>query len=80
MISLLSLLENYGGGKYELPPDHKAAIKVPKGGSCCINCKYWSDGENKCQNTYYQQWTNGDGEIPQAPDEFCSDWYEPKGI
>ena len=80
MISLFSLLENYGGGKFELPPDHKAAIRVPKGGSCCMNCKYWNDSNKKCQNTYYQQWSETDGEIPFSPDEYCSDWFEPKGV
>ena len=63
-------------GKPEYPADHKAAMRVTKGGSCCANCKFW-DGED-CENKYYRKWNNGSGEIPVKPDEFCSDWWEPK--
>lgn len=59
---------------FELPPDHKPAIKVPKGGSSCSTCKFWKGTE--CGNEYYIKW-NGSGQIPVPPDEFCSDWYEP---
>lgn len=78
MIKLANLIENYGGGKYELPPEHKAGMKIPKGGSSCISCKYWNNSDSKCNNTYYQQWSETDGEIPFDPNEYCSDWYEPK--
>lgn len=63
-------------GKFELPPDHKPAMKVAKGGSCCANCKFW-DGED-CENKYYRQWNNGSGEIPEDPNSYCSDWWMPK--
>lgn len=66
-------------GKFELPSDHIPAIKVPKGGSCCANCKYGSvddQGKGHCANEYFQKW-NGSDELPAPPDEFCSDWYEP---
>ena len=78
MISLIKLLlENYGGkGKFQLPPEHEAAIRVPKGGSSCSSCKYWNG--SKCSSTYYQEWSGNNGEIPFSPDEYCSDWYEPK--
>jgi hypothetical protein len=69
------LSEDYGGNQFELPTNHLAAVKVPKGGSSCANCRYW-DGK-LCTNGYYKKW-NGDGNIPVNPDEFCSDWWEPK--
>lgn len=77
-MKLIDLLkESYGGGKYELPDSHKAAMKVPNGGACCANCSWW-DSENKhCDNKYYEQWS-GSKEIPYKPEEFCSDWWQPK--
>jgi hypothetical protein len=62
-------------GKPEYPADHKPAMVVPKGGSCCLNCEYWNG--KMCENEYYIKW-NGSGSIPTEPDKFCSDWYEPK--
>jgi hypothetical protein len=50
---------------------------VPKGGSCCMNCKFWDSDKGECINKLYIKW-NGDGKIPKPPDEFCSDWWEPK--
>jgi len=81
MIKLADLLrEEYGGGKYELPSDHLAGIRVPKGGACCANCNYWNVGapgeKGHCANKQYQQWA-GTSEIPAPPDEYCSDWWEP---
>lgn len=81
MIKLIDLLEEYGGGDYALPKDHKAGLRVPKGGSCCANCEYWvkkdKAEEYHCANTYYQKWAGTDS-IPYAPDEYCTDWWEPK--
>lgn len=81
MIKLIDLLEEYGGGEYELPKDHKAGMKVPKGGSCCANCEYWvvkpKSEEYHCANKYYQKWAETDS-IPYPPDEYCSDWWEPR--
>jgi hypothetical protein len=82
MITILELLkEEYGGpGKYEIPEDHKAGMRVPKGGSCCATCEYWKydDSQDKayCSNTHYQQWAGTD-QIPFPADEYCTDWYEP---
>jgi len=59
----------------EYPADHKAAMRVTKGGSCCANCEYLKGKE--CTNEYYIKW-NGSGNIPAPIDEFCSDWWEPK--
>lgn len=71
------LNEEYGGKEFELPKSHSAGLKVPKGGSCCANCKFWNTTEGLCGNEYYVKW-NGDGKIPNPPDEFCSDWWQPK--
>lgn len=77
MTKLIDLLENnFGGkGKYVLPKDHKAGLQVPKGGSCCANCEYWTG--DRCTNKYYQQWAGTD-KIPHPADEYCTDWWEPK--
>lgn len=77
MKTLISLLiEQYGGGDYAVSSNHRAALKVPKGGSCCLNCKYWKSGESTCGNEYFYKWAQTN-EIPVAPDEYCSDWWEP---
>lgn len=70
----------YGGkGKFELPPTHKAAMPVTKGGSCCKNCEYVNAAEHKCKNQYYIKWNGGDDKLPNLPlDEICSDWWEAK--
>jgi hypothetical protein len=79
MIKLVDLLnEDYGGpGKLVLPSNHIAGLKVPKGGSCCANCKWWNKKEQICTNTYYSDWAQTN-KIPYSPLEFCSDWWEPK--
>ena len=78
MIKLQNILtENYGGpGEMVLPPNHKAGLKVPKGGSCCANCKWWDKEEQICVSTYYQDWA-GTNKIPYAADEYCTNWWEP---
>ena len=78
MIILISLLtENYGGeGEMVLPPNHKAGLKVPKGGSCCANCKWWDAEEKICESKYYSDWA-GTNKIPYAADEYCTNWWEP---
>lgn len=74
------LKEEFGGsGKFELPDNHQAGMIVPKGGSSCATCKYFSEknGENHCGNTYWIQWNGGDTRIPiDDPTTYCSDWYE----
>ena len=62
-------------GPFELPPDHKPGMKVPKGGSMCKNCEYVSG--NECTNSHFIKW-NGSAKIPGPVDSYCSDWYEPK--
>lgn len=70
----------YGGeGTFELPKNHIAAIQVPKGGSCCQNCKYVDVKNHACENKHYIKWNGDSGKLPDLPlDEICSDWYEPK--
>lgn len=60
----------------EYPADHKPGMEVPKGGSSCLSCEYYK-GDNICGNKYFIQW-KGDDRIPAPPDEYCSDWWEPK--
>jgi hypothetical protein len=78
MINLISLLtENYGGeGEMVLPENHKAGLRVPKGGSCCANCKWWDAEEEICESKYYSDWA-GTNKIPYAADEYCTNWWEP---
>lgn len=69
----------YGGrGPFALPADHVAAIRVPKGGSCCANCSFVDAENHACQEPNYASW-NGDASLPPdlALDEICSDWYSP---
>jgi hypothetical protein len=81
MIKFLKLLEEYGGGPYEVPQNHKAGLKVPYGGSCCANCKWWVHKDNSeeyhCISEYYQKWAGTDS-IPYDPNEYCTNWWEPK--
>ena len=76
---LLHILhENYGGpGEGELPASHQAGMKVPKGGACCANCKWWDQEGTICTNPYYKKWAHTT-QIPAPADEYCSDWWQPK--
>lgn len=63
--------------KPQYPEDHKPGMAVPKGGSSCESCEYYK-GDMKCGSEYFIKW-NGSDKIPaESPDEYCSDWYEPK--
>lgn len=70
----------YGGkGAFELPPTHKAAMEVTKGGSSCQNCRFVDAEKHACKNKYYIQWNGGDDKLPPLPlDQICSDWWEAK--
>ena len=73
--------DSYGGkGPFELPSDHKAGMKVTKGGSSCSNCKFGDPREDgpHCLNTYWVKWNGGDDKIPAPADEYCSDFWQPK--
>lgn len=72
--------DGYGGDEFELPSDHKAGMKVSKGGSSCATCKFGDprDDGPHCTNAYWVKWNGGDDKIPAPSDEYCSDWWTPK--
>jgi hypothetical protein len=69
--------ETYGGkGPFNLPPDHIAAMPVPKGGACCAKCKFVDVENHACLEPNYVTWNGGDTALPDLPlDEICSDWF-----
>ena len=77
MYSLLELLK-LQEGKIEYPSDHKPGMRVTKGGSMCVNCEYWTEKGNLCNNKYWLQWHNGDAKIPAPADEYCCNWWHAK--
>lgn len=77
MFSLIELLlEEFGGKKFELPPDHKAGMHSEKGFSCAV-CEYFHAEGNTCGNEHFIAW-KGDNKIPGDPKKYCSDWFEEK--
>lgn len=63
--------------KPEYPAGHQPGMRVPKGGSSCASCEYYK-GDLKCGNAYFRAWHGSDNIPAKAPDEYCSDWWEPK--
>lgn len=64
--------------KATYPADHRAGMRVAKGGSMCGNCEYLKDRANAlCGNPYFIKW-NGSEKIPGEIDAYCSDFWEPK--
>lgn len=75
-------VQNTLGGKSKkrkatYPPDHKAGMVVPKGGSSCSSCEYLGKDGKSCTNSYFIKW-NGSSILPAPADEYCSDYYESK--
>lgn len=71
---------SFGGkGPFVLPDDHKAGMRVPKGGACCANCFYASeeDGKPACNEPNFAVWNGGDRLLPAPADEYCSDFWKP---
>lgn len=67
-----------GKGSLSFPQDHVAAMRVPKGGSSCSNCKFVDKEAHACKSAHYVKWNGGSGKLPDfGLDEICSDWYEP---
>lgn len=63
--------------KATYPPDHEAGMRVPRGGSMCMNCEYLKSAAKRlCGNSYFVKW-NGSNVIPGPIDAYCSDFYEP---
>jgi hypothetical protein len=58
------------------PSYHEAAMRVPKGGSSCSNCRWLGKNRRTCRNRHYTAW-HGSNCLPHPADEFCSDWWEP---
>ena len=59
----------------EYPADHKAGMRVPKGGSSCASCEYLADNKTDCTNKYFQAW-HGSEKIPAPISEYCCDHWE----
>ena len=73
-----SAMQKYGGrGTFELPDDHRAGLIVPKGGSCCANCRFVSADGKSCGNKYWQKWSGG-SRLPAPADQYCCDWWTRK--
>jgi hypothetical protein len=65
----------YGGDKYNLPANHRAGMVVPKGGSCCANCRFLGADHKTCDNKNFIEWNGGDNKLPAKDENYCSDWY-----
>ena len=77
-MKLGDLLEDFGGpGQAVYPPNHKAGMKITKGGSMCQNCGLWESNGNKCVSEYWIKWNGGKNDIPYPADEYCCNWWEP---
>lgn len=61
-------------GEAVYPKDHKAGMRVPKGGSSCAVCEYLK-GPHECGNPHFIEWNDGPNFKPPS-DEFCCDWFE----
>jgi hypothetical protein len=64
----------------EYPPDHQAAMEVPKGGSNCAKCKFLGRDRKNCTNKFFIKWQGpdkpaGSSLIPLSIDRYCSDWF-----
>lgn len=67
----------YGGDEFRLPKDHKAGMRVPKGGSNCSNCAALGEDGATCRSPDFIKWNGGSNKLPAPADEYCSDWYNP---
>jgi len=55
-------------------------MQVPQGGSSCSSCRFYVPSRRHhgdCTALGYAEFY-ATTRIPCPPDEFCSDWYEPK--
>ena len=57
-------------GQVNYPADHIPAMVVPKGGSCCANCRFLNKETKTCMEPNYINW-NGSAIIPITTDQFC---------
>lgn len=66
---------NIQSGTAVYPSDHKAAMRVPKGGSSCAVCEYLK-GPHECGNTNFIKWNDASNKFDLPADEWCCDWFE----
>jgi hypothetical protein len=62
--------------EFSLPEGHAPGMRVPKGGSSCANCRFY--GAGKCGEPNFVAWSGGSRIPAPSPDEYCSDWWQPK--
>src|SRR5580693_5160900 len=72
--SVADIVHDITANKVIYPDDHKAGMRVPKGGSSCAVCEYLK-GSHECGNKYFIQW-NGSSKFEPPADEYCCDFFE----
>jgi hypothetical protein len=66
------------GNNFKLPTTHVPAVKVPKGGASCKNCKWLGPDGKSCTEQHFIEWRYGDSALLFPADEYCSDWWTPR--
>ena len=61
MARVLHVVDNGRRADFDLPPDHKFGMRVPRGGSNCAKCTYIGQDRKSCTNTYFQNWRDKEG-------------------
>jgi hypothetical protein len=61
--------------KARYPANHQPILRVPRGGSMCLNCRFLGDDERTCTNRYYIEF-HGTDRLPYPADQMCSDWWQ----
>ncbi len=72
------VMERFGGGWFDYPPDHKLGMRVPMGGSNCAKCEYLSSDHKHCKQKEFIKWQHGNDELPMSDDIFCCDLFQIK--
>lgn len=72
------MTEDFGGGEFNLPKNHKPFMNSEKGFSCSV-CKFYSKQGDKhiCSNSYFNEWNESSILDIVDPTTWCSDWFEP---
>jgi len=65
--------------RLRFPNDHRPVTRVPPGtgGARCSTCIWLKSDKSNCANPYYKGYMQTKL-LPWAPEEMCSDWWEPK--
>lgn len=71
----------------DYPGEHLLGMETPKGGSACANCRFLVDGNSQgqgktCIEAHFIGWEGpnkpaGTGVLPQPPDQYCCDMWQP---